>query len=43
LKIIHAPVRTLSKEKYLTQQEIGDDAYIEANNFTTEMPGKWNK
>lgn len=43
LKIIHAPVRTLSKEKYLSQEEVGDDAYIKASDFTTEMPGKWNK
>src|SRR3990172_276174 len=43
LKIIHAPIRTLSKERYLTNEEIGDEAYIKASNFTTEMPGKWNK
>src|SRR3989337_1241552 len=43
LKIIHGPVTTLSQDKYLTTNKVGEDAYIESNNFTTDMPAKWNK
>lgn len=42
LRLIHGPVKSRANDDYLSSPDFDSGLYIKNNNFTTELPVRWN-